>query len=76
MRTALIGIVIVLLQVATRGVMTASFRASFVSSFWWAGQAPLSTGVDYSHQLVLALATATTLTMALVLIGRRDLETA
>ena len=26
----------------------------FVSSFWWVGKAPLSNGVDYSHQLVLA----------------------
>ena len=35
MRTALVGIVIVLLQVATRGVID-----RFVSSFWWADQAP------------------------------------
>jgi ABC-2 type transport system permease protein len=47
-----------------------------VSSFWWVGQAPLSSGVDYSHQLVLALATAAALALALVLIERRDLDTA
>jgi hypothetical protein len=48
----------------------------FVSSFWWTGQAPLSNGVDYAHQLVLALATTAVLAIALVLIGRRDLDTA
>ena len=48
----------------------------FLSSFWWAGQAPLSSGVDYRHLLVLALAAAGVLAAALVLIGRRDLETA
>ena len=48
----------------------------FVSSFWWVGQAPLSNGVDHSHQLVLALATAAALALALVLVERRDLETA
>jgi ABC-2 type transport system permease protein len=48
----------------------------FVSSFWWAGQAPLSGGVDYSHLLVLALAGAFVLATALVLIARRDIETA
>ena len=48
----------------------------FLSSFWWAGQAPLSSGVDYRRLLVLALAAAAVLAAALVLIGRRDLETA
>ena len=49
-----------------------SFRLEFLVD----GQAPLSNGVDYSHQLVLALATAAVLAIALVLIGRRDLDTA
>ncbi len=48
----------------------------FVSSFWWTGQAPLSNGVDYAHQLVLALATIAVLAIALILIGHRDLDTA
>jgi len=48
----------------------------FVSSFWWTGQAPLSNGVDYTHQIALALATAAELAIALVLIGRRDIDTA
>ena len=48
----------------------------FVSSFWWAGQAPLSSGVDYADLLVLALATAAALPAALALIGNRDLDTA
>ena len=48
----------------------------FVSSFWWTGQAPLSNGVDYTHLVVLALATTAVLAIALVLIGRRDLDTA
>jgi ABC-2 type transport system permease protein len=48
----------------------------FLSSFWWAGQAPLSTGPGYAHLLVLALAGVGTVAAALGLIGRRDLETA
>ena len=48
----------------------------FLSSFWWAGQAPLSTGPDYAHVLVLALAGVGTVAAAVGLIGRRDLETA
>ena len=48
----------------------------YVSSFWWTGQGPLSNGVVYSHFLVVALAAATTLVAAMVLIDRRDLETA
>ncbi len=48
----------------------------FFSSFWWAGQAPLSTGPDYARLLVLALAGLGTIAAALSLIVRRDLETA
>jgi len=48
----------------------------FVSSFWWTGQAPLSDGVEYTHRLVLVGAAIAVLVTALVLIGRRDRDTA
>ncbi len=46
----------------------------FLSSFWWTGQAPLSSGVDYGRLAVVAIAAVATLAAAIALIGRRDLE--
>jgi beta-exotoxin I transport system permease protein len=46
----------------------------FLSGFWWLGQSPLSTGVQYDGCLVLALASGVVLVAAALLIERRDLE--
>ena len=46
----------------------------FLSGFWWLGQSPLSTGVQYDGCLVLALASAVVLVAAALLIERRDLQ--
>jgi ABC-2 type transport system permease protein len=47
----------------------------FASSFWWIGQAPLSTGIPWSRFAVVGLAAAVALAAAGRLIERRDLET-
>jgi beta-exotoxin I transport system permease protein len=46
----------------------------FVSSFWWAGQSPLSTGVQYDGCLVLAVAATAVLLAGSLLLERRDLQ--
>ena len=46
----------------------------FVSSFWWLGQSPLSTGVRYDGYFVLGLASIVVLVAAALLIERRDLQ--
>jgi hypothetical protein len=46
----------------------------FLSSFWWLGQSPLSTGVGYDRFLVVAVAAIAALAAAAVLIERRDLQ--
>jgi ABC-2 type transport system permease protein len=48
----------------------------FVSSFWWMGQSPLTTGVQYDRFVVLALGALVCLAAAAVLIDRRDLQAA
>lgn len=48
----------------------------YASSFWWTGQAPLSGGVDYARLTTVVVGAAATLAVAIVLIDRRDLETA
>lgn len=46
----------------------------FVSTFWWAGQSPLSTGVRYGGCLVLAAAAVVALAAGAALLERRDLQ--
>ena len=46
----------------------------YVSSFWWIGQSPLSTGVPYDKLVVVAIAALVALVAAAVLIERRDLQ--
>lgn len=46
----------------------------FVSSFWWIGQSPLSTGVDPGGFAVVALAAAAALGAGALLLERRDLQ--
>ena len=46
----------------------------FLSSFWWAGQSPLSTGVQYDGCLVIAAAAVVALVAGALLIERRDLQ--
>jgi ABC-2 type transport system permease protein len=46
----------------------------FLSSFWWLGQSPLSTGVGYDRFLVVAVAAIAALVAAALLIERRDLQ--
>jgi ABC-2 type transport system permease protein len=46
----------------------------FLSSFWWLGQSPLSTGVQYDRFAGIALASLVALVAAALLIERRDLE--
>jgi ABC-2 type transport system permease protein len=46
----------------------------FVSSFWWIGQSPLSTGVDLGGFVVVALAAAAALGAGALLLERRDLQ--
>jgi len=47
----------------------------FASSFWWIGQSPLSSGVEWRRFLVVAAVAAAALLVAAWLIERRDLET-
>ncbi len=46
----------------------------FVSSFWWIGQSPLSTGVDLAHFAVVAAAAVVALGSGALLLERRDLQ--
>ncbi|HEX7256040.1 MAG TPA: ABC transporter permease subunit [Gaiellaceae bacterium] len=46
----------------------------FLSSFWWVGQSPLSTGVKYDGVLVVGVAAAVALFAAALLLERRDLQ--
>ena len=46
----------------------------YLSSFWWIGQSPLSTGVQYDRFVVVALASLVALAAAALQIERRDLE--
>ena len=47
----------------------------FTSSFWWAGQSPLSNGVHWLRLPVVAIAALVVLAAAGLLIDRRDIET-
>jgi hypothetical protein len=46
----------------------------YLSSFWWIGQSPLSTGVPYDRFVVVALGALVALAAAALLIRRLDLE--
>jgi ABC-2 type transport system permease protein len=47
----------------------------YLSSFWWIGQSPLGSGVDYAHYLLVAAVALVVLGAAALLIERRDLQT-
>jgi beta-exotoxin I transport system permease protein len=47
----------------------------FLSSFWWVGQTPLSSGVTWGHLAVVASASLALLCTASLLFERRDVET-
>lgn len=46
----------------------------FLSSFWWIGQSPLTTGVHIDRFLVVAVSAVAALVAAALLIERRDLQ--
>jgi ABC-2 type transport system permease protein len=47
----------------------------YLSSFWWIGQSPLGSGVEYAHYFVVAAVALVVLGAAALLIERRDLQT-
>src|SRR4029450_7986899 len=46
----------------------------FLSSFWWIGQSPLTSGVELGRLLVVFAASLVALAAAALLIERRDLQ--